>query len=120
MLRAYLASTPNARKEWDEAREASADAFFDQVQDLASGNFEGDPKAARVQFQALTWLASRRNPRVYSEKTQIDLNVRSVDLTAIIADANRRLAAAQARALPGEVIRDSLPVLVPAALADLM
>ena len=29
MVRAYLANTPGARAQWDDAREASADAYFD-------------------------------------------------------------------------------------------
>jgi len=93
MLRAFLYD-PERKKEWDTARELSADAFFDQAQEIAN-SCDADPKAARVRLQALMWLASKRNPRVYSEKAQLDINVRTLDLTPIISAANARLAASR-------------------------
>ena len=90
-IRAVLADNKDMRAEWDEARTASADAFFDDaIETTYSG---GDPKLIRAQVDALLRFAARRNPRTYSERQTLDVNVRSVDLTAIIRDANARLAA---------------------------
>ena len=109
---AFIASEPDCKRMWDVAREASADAFFDQAQEIAD-NAEGDGKVARVRLQALMWLAAKRNPRTYSDKATLDVNVRTVDLTRIIQDANARLAAAHARpVIEGEVL--------PAALLELV
>lgn len=111
--RAYVESEPGARAEWDKAKEDSADAFFDQVADIAY-NPGPDAQSARVRADLFKWLAAKRNPRAYSDKATLDVNVRTVDLTRIIEQANARLAAARAH----DVIEG---VLVPAgALSDLL
>jgi hypothetical protein len=48
---------------------------------------------------------------VYSEKQTVDLNVRSVDLTAIIRDANARLAQAREPRLIEQVRDDAVRAL---------
>lgn len=110
-VRIYQLENAAAREEWIQAREASADAFADMAREIAD-NPGTDSKAARVKLQALMWLAARRNPRLYSERSQIDVNVRTLDLTRIIQDANARLAAAQVgRIVDGQVLRAALPAL---------
>lgn len=93
-LFAYMRENPAAREEWESAREASADALFDQVLETAS-NARLDPAHARMRCDALKWAARIRNPRLYGDKAQLDVNVRTVDLTRIISDANARLAQAR-------------------------
>jgi hypothetical protein len=102
-VRVYRLQNPEADKEWQLAIEQSADAFCDQAQSIANSP-GADSRAARVSLQALMWLASRRNPRVYGEKQQLNVNVRSVDLTQIILAANKRLQSAQ----PGRLIEGEL------------
>jgi hypothetical protein len=120
----YLKVTPDARKQWDEAREASADAFYDEAvqvarapltagNDATPGNARPriDPQEARLLVDTLKWAARIRNPRLYSDKQTIDLNVKTVDLTRIIQDANARLAASRPPALiehaTGEVVPEA-------------
>lgn len=113
---AFLASDPEARRAWEEAREQSADTFFDQMLDIAN-NPGPDPKDARVRFDTLRWIAGKRNPRYYGEKAQLDVNVKTVDLTAVIAQANDRLARARspelaqraAEAVDVEILTHALP-----------
>ena len=95
MLRAYLAGDAGAKREWDEAREASADAFMDQALDVAN-NRTDDATHARTRIDTLKWAARIRNPRLYGDKAQLDVNVRTIDLTRIIEAANARLAEARA------------------------
>ena len=122
MKRAYLASELDARKEWDDAREASADAFMDEAMRVARGepipNNNGepidtrarDPQANRLHVDSLKWAARIRNPRAYSDKQTLDVNVRTVDLTRIISEANARLAAREAgRVIEGVVLPALLP-----------
>ena len=93
---AYKLQTPGAVAEWDEAREASADALFDEA--LEEGRKDVDKFLAqhvRTRIDALKWAARIRNPRMYGDKAQLDVNVRTVDLTRIIQDANARLAASK-------------------------
>jgi hypothetical protein len=98
-----MASTQDARKEWDEAREASADAFFEDAVEITYNST--DPKLARAQVDALLRFAARRDPRRYSERQTLDVNVRAVDLTRIISEANARLAAREAgRVIEGTVL----------------
>lgn len=95
VARAYMDSTPGARDEWNTAKADSADAYFDRVVAIAN-NPGPDPQSARVQADMFRWLAGKRNPRDYSDKAQLDVNVRTVDLTRIISDAQARLEASRA------------------------
>ena len=105
MVRAYLANTPGARAQWDDAREASADTFMDMALEVANSKAD-DAAHARTRIDTLKWAARIRNPRTYSDKAQLDVNVRTVDLTRIIEAANARLAAAQAgRVIEAESVR---------------
>jgi hypothetical protein len=112
MLRAYLDSDASARAQWDSAREQSAHAFMEQALDAAN-NRGLDPAHARVRIDTLKWAARIRNPRLYGDKAQLDVNVRTVDLTRIIEAANARLAAAQV----GRIIEHAATV---PALAELL
>lgn len=126
MVRAYKRDVANAREQWDDARQQSADAFADEI--LATIDNSGmDPQHARVRVDALKWLAAKRNPRVYSERVDHNLTVRTVDLTKVIADARERVRARRERTLPGTCerviepdISTLLGVSVPEALADLV
>ena len=104
---AYRLENPAADREWQLAREQSADAFAEKVVEI-SENPIGDAQVARVRIDAYRWLAAKRNPRIYNDKSTVDLNVRTVDLTRIIGDANARLAAA--RVIECQVIPAVLPV----------
>jgi hypothetical protein len=105
-LRVYKAENPVARQEWEDAREQSAEAFMDDAIDTAN-NPEHDPAHARVKIDTLKWAARIRNPRAYGDKAQLDVNVKTLDLTRIISDAQARLAAS--RVIEGQVIRVTLP-----------
>lgn len=121
-LRVYRCEDSARDKQWQMAREFGADAFAEKILDIAN-NRGIKPDSARVQIQALQWLAAKRNPRVYSDKTQIDMNVRTVDLTAIIQAANARLASArQPAAIEGQSSRidESIRALTHRTIADLM
>lgn len=134
VLRAYRGENATADKEWATAREASGDAFAERALEMALNPAqivpqEGDapplvikldPAHARNAIDTLKWAARIRNPRAYSDKSTVDLNVRSVDLTRIIQDANARLAAARAvgQVIEGEVVRAAIAA--PAELDDLL
>lgn len=92
--RAFLATEPGAREDWEDAREASADAFMDEAIATAYSDVK-DAAHARTKIDTLKWAARIRNPRLYSDKSTIDVNVKTVDLTKIIQDANARLANAR-------------------------
>lgn len=92
--RAYRAMVPGADEEWRRAKEDSADADFDEIKTIIY-NPDIDPKRARVMVDALRWTAGKRNPRVYGDRATLDVNVKTVDLTKIIQDANARLANAR-------------------------
>lgn len=93
-LSAYLLSTPGAKALWEESREASADAFMDEAMNEARADVDKElAQHVRTRIDTLKWAARIRNPRLYGDKAQLDVNVRTVDLTSIIRDANARLAA---------------------------
>lgn len=93
-VRHFLRSNPQLRTEWEDAREASADAFMDEAFRIAR-NPADDPAHARTLVDLCKWGARIRNPRAYSDKSTVDVNVKTVDLTQIIRDANARLIAQQ-------------------------
>lgn len=99
----YKLTTPGAVAEWDTARESSADALWDEAMDNARADVDRNlAQHVRTRIDTLKWAARIRNPRLYGDKAQLDVNVKSVDLTAIIRDANARLAAAkQGRVIEG-------------------
>lgn len=135
MIRAYIQGDAQRRKEWEDAREESADAFLDEAMGVARGSgdivrddkdaivygkdgqpliIRPDAALARVRVDTLKWAARIRNPRAYSDKAQLDVNVRTVDLTRIISEANARLAGRAPRILEAELVPDM------ARLAQLM
>jgi hypothetical protein len=94
----YILSNPAARQEWEEARETSADAFMDEAMTEARRDVDKElAQHVRTRIDTLKWAARIRNPRLYSDKSQVDVNVKTVDLTAIIRDAQARLEARQNR-----------------------
>jgi hypothetical protein len=112
--RHFMDSDAAARAEWASAREESADAFMERALECAMTDLPDGLAAqhARTRIDTLKWAARVRNPRVYSEKQTVDLNVRSVDLTAIIRDANARLAQAREPRLI-EQVRDQATAMLP-------
>lgn len=94
VLRVWLVETPEARVQWEQAREASADALFDEALNTAY-NEELDPAHARTRVDTLKWAARIRNPKLYGDRSHLDVNVKTVDLTRIIQDANARLIASR-------------------------
>lgn len=111
-LAAFMATEANARDQWETAKEVSAEEFFDQLIAMANNRAaDVEPARARAVMDLLKWLAAKRNPRAYSDKAQLDINVKTVDLTRIISEANARLAAGrQGRIIehmPGDAIEQS-------------
>ena len=118
-LRAFRAD-PAREAEYQKAREDSADAFMDlAMRESQCGPRKliatdgtpvlddagkpvvvaGDAAVARVRVDTLKWAARIRNPRLYGDKQQLDVNVKTIDLTRTIQEANARLQAAQRPAL---------------------
>lgn len=91
---AYWSKDPKLRAAWYDAMKESADAFLDKAIDAAE-NAGKDAKAARVQLAAYQWIAEKRDPERYGQRVRNDINVKTIDLTRIIQDANARLIAAQ-------------------------
>ena len=115
----YKRSTPGAKEQWEIAREQSADSFMDEA--VATANDRKlDPAHARVKVDTLKWAARIRNPRLYGDKAQLDVNVRTVDLTRIIQDANARLANARRPLLDVSDAEILAPALLPETLKKLM
>lgn len=108
-LRTWLSEQPAAvRQEYELAREESADALMDEAMNLARTNIDKEfATHARTRIDTLKWAARIRNPRLYGDKTTMDVNVKHVDLAGIIAAANARLLAArQPVMLPDAIAQD--------------
>jgi hypothetical protein len=112
-LRVYRSQVAGAELEWQTARENSADAFAEEAMAVArtSNKTQVEAADARLRVDTLKWAARMRNPKAYSDKQALDVNVRTVDLTRIIQDANARLAAS--RVIEGHVVRQAIAAPLP-------
>lgn len=61
------------REHYAHAREKQADAFADDIIDLANQAATGyiDPLGARVAIDAKKWAAGKRKPKVYGDKVDL-------------------------------------------------
>lgn len=94
-VRVYRVTRPEREREWQSARKQSAEAFADKVLEILEGPI-ADGAVARAKMDGWKWLASKRDPASYSDKQQVDINVKHVDLTRIIEAANARILAGRA------------------------
>lgn len=106
-LYAYRRRNPEVMADWSMAHEQSADAIFDRFLTVLDERPQNQVEATdkRTRLDMLRWAAAKRNPRAYSDKAQIDVNVRTIDLTATIERAHARLMAA--RPLPVATIHSA-------------
>lgn len=95
----YARQTPGARAELDAALADGADALVERLPTLILA--EPDARRARVLVDTLFRIAAARDPKRYGAKSAMTLDVRTIDLTRIIQDANARLAASR---VVGQVI----------------
>lgn len=102
-MRGYRDSNPALRAEWDSARKDSADVFVDEMVAIAYCSEDDNPVLARVKLDAFTRLIEKLNPERYAPRTRADINVRTVDLTAIIMEAQARVAGYAARTIEHDV-----------------
>ena len=58
------------REHYVRARENQADAFADEIVDVARDK-TCDPSHARVRIDALKWAAGKRKPKVYGDKLEL-------------------------------------------------
>lgn len=61
------------RDRYVRARENQADAFADEILDVAR-NKNLDPQQARLQVDALKWAAGKRKPKVYGDRVQQEIS----------------------------------------------
>ena len=94
MLWKHWSTDPVLRAAWYDALKDSADAYFTKAIQAAD-DADVNPKAARVRANIYQWAAEKRDPDRFGQRTRADINIKTVDLTSIIADANNRLAAAR-------------------------
>lgn len=113
---AYFRLKPEKRQEWEDAREQSADALFEEALQVARFPTQErisasglsiiappDAQYARTLVDTLKWAARIRNPKLYGDKSQLDVNVKTVDLTRIVQDANARLMQSRAQKIGHDV-----------------
>ena len=97
-VRAYKRDDPELGRQWNDARRDSAGQLEDEA--LATvRNSNVDAAYARVLVDTLKWAAAKRNPDHYAERTRQDINVKTLDYSAILARAEARLAQQRAPAL---------------------
>jgi len=72
-VRTWLRTNDEFRTAYALSREVSAEALEQDILDVSKGATDKDTAAvARVRIEAMKWVASKRAPRVYGDK--LDLN----------------------------------------------
>jgi hypothetical protein len=70
----WLNQYPDFQEKYAKARVAQAHAIAERAAEMASGKFEiTDPSFARLQLDAIKWMAGKLAPKSYGDK--VDLNV---------------------------------------------
>jgi hypothetical protein len=87
----YARETPGARRELDDALLDGAELSVARIPQLIMDT--PDARRARILAEFAWKIAASRDPGRFGERSRVQLDVRTVDLTAIIRDANARLAA---------------------------
>lgn len=65
----WLAEDESFRERYARAREAQADALFDDILDIADTPDE-DPRRLKLRIDARIWAASKLKPKVYGDKIE--------------------------------------------------
>ncbi len=73
----WLAKHEEFVQQYARAKEDSAEARADQIDDIADKVLEGeyDPQAARVAIDAFKWTSGKHKPKKYGDKQQIEQTV---------------------------------------------
>jgi len=81
----WFSKHPEFIEQYARAKEDSADADQDKLDEIAEGVLEGryEPKAARVAADIIKWSASKKKPRKYGDRTTLshEGNIGITDLT---------------------------------------
>lgn len=64
-------------EQYARVRELRADMFFEKIHEITEGVSKGriDPNAGRVSIDAYKWMLGRMNPKKYSDRKDINVNV---------------------------------------------
>lgn len=65
----WLSEDPAFREQYARAREAQADALFDDILAIADDPDE-DPRRSKLRIDARMWAASKLKPKVYGDKIE--------------------------------------------------
>lgn len=87
-VRRWLRNREDFRAQYARAREISAEALEMEIIEVSRKAFDKDSAAAaRVQVDALKWIAAKRAPKVYGDKLDVS---HSLDLTSHLEGMRRR------------------------------
>ena len=97
-VRAYRYLVDKAEEQYQLARKESAAAMFEELRILAKTRSRDQVEAAdkRAEMDIVRWMIMKLDPKNYSDKAQLDVNVKTMDLTDIVNNAAARLAAHRA------------------------
>ena len=114
----YARSTPALRAELDDAMEISADVLVDGFDAIITA--ASDHRRARVLAEYRWKVAVSRNPGRYSERRQVDMRVQALDMSAVLAEAQRRLEAREQARIEYDVTPARPALVMTAIVADLL
>jgi hypothetical protein len=105
----WLHDYPEFSEHYAKAKSSSADAFFEDIVELADKVLNGqyEPQAARVALDAKKWAAAKLKPKVYGEQQRestgptINFNLPSQKYLA--DDVKQAINEAQVSQIPGEI-----------------
>lgn len=101
-LRRWRHENPDFTRMFADAREASAEALEQQIIAIAMTAVDKDTAAAaRVQVQALQWIAAKRSPKVFGDKLELSGSL-DVGIADAVSKARERAAQPELVAVDGK------------------
>lgn len=108
-----LRENPDLRNQYEEACQLRADYLVDELMDMVNCEMpEGLDNAAksawvqhlRVKTDTAKWVACKFNPKAYGERMNLDVTSTQISITAVLAEANKRVAGY----IDGEVVQPQI------------
>lgn len=70
----WLKNDEQLQDQYARAREAQADAYFDEIVDIADKSKAENVQQARLRIDARKWAAGKLRPKKYGDKNQIEMS----------------------------------------------
>lgn len=102
----YLEENPALQAAYEKSLVFKAHGFVEEISDIADNDL--DPSRSKTRIAARQWYAAKINPAKYSER--IDINIKHIDITQTLLDAQARVSMASRSIEPRESVESDINI----------